>query len=84
MGPPDRCIDHVLATHPTEADQPMGVRALADPFSLMSDYQVTLVNNKMNEFFVKFHGPAESECFYASRPKHHPPRDPLFSTRVRL
>jgi hypothetical protein len=28
----------------------------------MSDYQVTLVNNKMNEFFVKFHGPAESEC----------------------
>jgi hypothetical protein len=30
--------------------------------SLMSDYQVTLVNNKMNEFFVKFHGPVESEC----------------------
>ncbi|RSH83444.1 Ubiquitin-conjugating enzyme E2 8 [Apiotrichum porosum] len=27
---------------------------------LMSDYQVTLVNNKMNEFFVKFYGPAET------------------------
>jgi ubiquitin-conjugating enzyme E2 H len=26
----------------------------------MSDYQVTLVNNKMSEFYVKFHGPAES------------------------
>lgn len=32
--------------------------------SLMSDYQVTLVNNKMNEFFVKFYGPAESESCY--------------------
>jgi hypothetical protein len=29
----------------------------------MSDYQVTLVNNKMNEFFIKFYGPAESECY---------------------
>ena len=28
--------------------------------SLMSDYQVTLVNNQMNEFFVKFFGPKES------------------------
>ncbi|KAL7419994.1 ubiquitin-conjugating enzyme E2 H [Cryptotrichosporon argae] len=27
---------------------------------LMSDYQVTLVNNRMSEFFVKFHGPAET------------------------
>ncbi|WWC59483.1 ubiquitin-conjugating enzyme E2 8 [Kwoniella dejecticola CBS 10117] len=27
---------------------------------LMSDYNVTLVNNKMSEFFVKFHGPAET------------------------
>ncbi|ORX33895.1 ubiquitin-conjugating enzyme/RWD-like protein [Kockovaella imperatae] len=26
----------------------------------MSDYQVTLVNNKMSEFFVKFYGPAET------------------------
>lgn len=29
--------------------------------SLMSDYDVTLVNNKMSEFFVKFKGPTESE-----------------------
>lgn len=36
--------------------------------SLMSDYQVTLVNNKMSEFFVKFHGPAESES--ASKRSH--------------
>lgn len=28
--------------------------------SLMSDYDVTLVNNKMSEFFVKFKGPSES------------------------
>ena len=27
---------------------------------LMSDYEVTLVNNKMSEFFVTFHGPVES------------------------
>lgn len=27
----------------------------------MSDYEVTLVNNKMSEFYVKFTGPAESE-----------------------
>lgn len=27
---------------------------------LMSDYQVTLVNNKMSEFYVKFKGPAET------------------------
>ncbi len=36
-------------------------------YSLMSDYQVTLVNNKMSEFFVKFYGPTESEwCHYFS------------------
>ncbi|KAK1921582.1 ubiquitin-conjugating enzyme/RWD-like protein [Papiliotrema laurentii] len=28
--------------------------------SLMSDYEVTLVNNKMSEFYVRFHGPAET------------------------
>lgn len=28
----------------------------------MSDYEVTLVNNKMSEFYVKFKGPIESEC----------------------
>lgn len=27
----------------------------------MSDYEVTLVDGKMSEFFVKFHGPAESK-----------------------
>lgn len=27
----------------------------------MSDYEVTLVNGKMSEFFIKFKGPAESE-----------------------
>jgi hypothetical protein len=27
---------------------------------LMSDYEVTLVDGKMSEFFVKFHGPEES------------------------
>lgn len=28
----------------------------------MSDYEVTLVNGKMSEFFVKFKGPVESKC----------------------
>ena len=41
------------------------VLALTDGFvatrRLMSDYQVTLVNNKMSEFFVQFKGPKESE-----------------------
>ncbi|WVQ76054.1 ubiquitin-conjugating enzyme E2 8 [Cryptococcus sp. DSM 104548] len=27
---------------------------------LMSDYEVTLVNNKMSEFYVLFHGPSET------------------------
>ncbi len=26
----------------------------------MSDYQVNLVNDSMSEFYIKFHGPAES------------------------
>jgi len=30
-------------------------------YRLMSDYEVTLVDGKMSEFFVKFHGPAESK-----------------------
>jgi ubiquitin-conjugating enzyme E2 H len=34
----------------------------------MSDYEVTLVDGKMSEFFVKFHGPAES----TSLPLHRP------------
>lgn len=28
----------------------------------MSDHEVTLVNDSMQEFFVRFHGPDESEC----------------------
>lgn len=28
---------------------------------LMSDYEVTLVNDNMQEFYVRFHGPTESE-----------------------
>ena len=31
------------------------------PSSLMSDYEVTLVNDNMQEFYVKFKGPVESE-----------------------
>lgn len=31
---------------------------------LMSDFDVTLVNDSMNEFYLKFKGPAESTfCF---------------------
>lgn len=30
-------------------------------FSLMSDYEVTLVNDNMQEFYVRFHGPSDSE-----------------------
>lgn len=29
----------------------------------MSDYEVTLVNDNMQEFFVRFHGPQESKLF---------------------
>lgn len=33
----------------------------------MSDYEVSLVNDNMQEFYVRFYGPAESEhtfCYY--------------------
>ena len=30
------------------------------PCSLMSDYEVTLVNDNMQEFYIRFNGPAES------------------------
>ena len=30
----------------------------------MSDYEVTLVNDNMQEFYVRFYGPAESEADY--------------------
>jgi ubiquitin-conjugating enzyme E2 H len=28
----------------------------------MSDYEVTLVNDNMQEFYVRFHGPTDSKC----------------------
>lgn len=33
------------------------------PHRLMSDYEVSLVNDSMQEFYVRFHGPAESASF---------------------
>lgn len=30
------------------------------PHRLMSDYEVNLVNDNMQEFYVRFYGPAES------------------------
>ena len=30
---------------------------------LMSDYEVTLVNDNMQEFYVRFYGPDESEYY---------------------
>ncbi len=35
-------------------DWPLGARRL------MSDYEVNLVNDSMQEFYVRFYGPAES------------------------
>jgi ubiquitin-conjugating enzyme E2 H len=29
---------------------------------LMSDYEVSLVNDSMQEFFVRFYGPKETMC----------------------
>ena len=29
---------------------------------MMSDYEVTLVNDNMQEFYVSFKGPSESQC----------------------
>ncbi len=52
--------------------RPLATRLITS--SLMSDYQVTLVNNKMSEFFVKFYGPVESEC--------HPPLSHLCDLHV--
>lgn len=31
---------------------------------LMSDYEVNLVNDNMQEFYVRFYGPSESEYLY--------------------
>jgi hypothetical protein len=43
---------------------------------LMSDHEVTLVNDSMQEFFVRFHGPAESELCTS------PVVDPVLSHRL--
>jgi ubiquitin-conjugating enzyme E2 H len=32
----------------------------------MSDYEVTLVNDNMQEFYVRFHGPSDSMYFYTA------------------
>jgi ubiquitin-conjugating enzyme E2 H len=32
---------------------------------LMSDHEVTLVNDSMQEFYVRFYGPSESMCLSA-------------------
>ena len=45
----------------------------------MSDYEVNLVNDNMQEFYVRFYGPAESmylsslgvRCFKLINPQHH-------------
>jgi len=39
----------------------------------MSDYEVTLVNDNMREFYVRFHGPPESESLrvLATRANNH-------------
>lgn len=29
----------------------------------MSDYEVTLVNDNMQEFYVRFHGPTDSKLY---------------------
>jgi hypothetical protein len=34
----------------------------------MSDYEVSLVNDSMQEFYVRFHGPAESKLLSSSPP----------------
>lgn len=34
----------------------------SDNRRLMSDYEVNLVNDNMQELYVRFYGPTESEC----------------------
>ena len=38
------------------------------PNRLMSDYEVNLVNDSMQEFCVRFYGPAESASILPSKP----------------
>lgn len=51
----------------------------------MSDYEVTLVNDNMQEFYVRFFGPAESALsvvlallVLSQRIRFPPPRGPLY------
>jgi len=46
-----------------------------EPFRLMSDYEVNLVNDNMQEFFVRFYGPKESTSTLVPPP-------PLSSHRI--
>lgn len=41
--------------------EPTSPHALRHLHSLMSDHEVTLVNDSMQEFYVRFLGPSESE-----------------------
>lgn len=35
----------------------------------MSDYEVTLVNDNMQEFYVRFHGPTDSKSMCYNDPR---------------
>ena len=50
----------------------------------MSDYEVTLVNDSMQEFYVKFYGPAESDLLSLPAPRisHYRFLSTLFWRRV--
>lgn len=39
-------------------------------YRLMSDYEVTLVNDNMQEFYVRFHGPSDSKSLESVCPSH--------------
>ena len=43
--------------------RPPGVLLTSSTIRLMSDYDVTLVNDSMQEFYVWFYGPSESAQF---------------------
>ncbi|KAI0081817.1 hypothetical protein K474DRAFT_1671699 [Panus rudis PR-1116 ss-1] len=47
---------------------------------LMSDYEVSLVNDSMQEFYVRFYGPAESVQILITLPTY--PRNPSLQLRV--
>ena len=55
----DRCYEVVRAL--SEQAVTPGLHLLTSPsIRLMSDYEVTLVNDSMQEFYVWFYGPTES------------------------